>query len=87
MAGDIRKCAHQSLASDEDVLCVKQLDAMLEKSGAKVNKVLNFNIPDEVLEERVTGRLIHPASGRSYHTKFAPPKVPGKDDVSASSRS
>ena len=31
--------------------------------------------------ERVTGRLIHPASGRSYHDKFAPPKVPGKDDV------
>ena len=31
--------------------------------------------------ERVTGRLIHPASGRSYHEKFAPPKTPGKDDV------
>jgi len=31
--------------------------------------------------ERVTGRLIHPASGRSYHEKFAPPKVAGQDDV------
>ena len=31
--------------------------------------------------ERVTGRLIHPASGRSYHEKFAPPRVAGKDDV------
>jgi adenylate kinase family enzyme len=31
--------------------------------------------------ERVTGRWIHPASGRSYHTRFAPPKVPGRDDV------
>lgn len=31
--------------------------------------------------ERVTGRLIHPASGRSYHEKFAPPKTPGVDDV------
>ena len=31
--------------------------------------------------ERVTGRLIHSASGRSYHEKFAPPKNPGKDDV------
>ena len=29
----------------------------------------------------MTGRLIHPASGRSYHEKFAPPKTPGKDDV------
>lgn len=31
--------------------------------------------------ERVTGRWIHPASGRSYHEKFAPPKVPGRDDI------
>ena len=31
--------------------------------------------------ERVTGRLIHPASGRSYHEKFAPPKKPGVDDI------
>jgi hypothetical protein len=31
--------------------------------------------------ERVTGRWIHPGSGRSYHTKFAPPKVPGRDDI------
>lgn len=31
--------------------------------------------------ERITGRWIHAASGRSYHEKFAPPKTPGKDDV------
>ena len=31
--------------------------------------------------ERITGRLVHPASGRSYHDKFAPPKAPGVDDV------
>ena len=31
--------------------------------------------------ERIEGRWIHAASGRSYHTKFAPPKVPGKDDI------
>jgi len=31
--------------------------------------------------ERVTGRWIHPASGRSYHEKFAPPRTPGVDDV------
>ncbi len=31
--------------------------------------------------ERVIGRLVHPASGRSYHEKFAPPKVPGIDDI------
>lgn len=48
-----------------------------------MDKVLNFDVPDSVLEERVTGRWIHAASGRSYHTKFAPPKVAGNDDVSS----
>jgi adenylate kinase len=55
---------------------------MLEKQGIKIDKVLNFAINDSILEERITGRWIHPSSGRSYHTKFAPPKVPGVDDVS-----
>lgn len=62
-------------------LCL-QLDEMLEKQGVKVDKVLNFAIDDAILEERITGRWIHPPSGRSYHTKFAPPKFPGVDDVS-----
>lgn len=61
-----------------------QLDEMLEKQGTKVDKVLNFAIDDAILEERITGRWIHPFSGRTYHTKFAPPKVPGVDDVSHS---
>lgn len=58
------------------------LDKMLvsEKAG-KLNAVIEFKIPDEVLVERICGRWIHAASGRSYHEKFAPPKVPGKDDV------
>lgn len=60
----------------------QQLDEMLEKQGAKVDKVINFAIDDAILEERITGRWIHPASGRTYHTKYAPPKVPGIDDVS-----
>jgi adenylate kinase len=59
-----------------------QLDEMLARQGAKVDKVLNFAIDDAILEERITGRWIHPSSGRSYHTKFAPPKIPGIDDVS-----
>ncbi|KAH9327357.1 hypothetical protein KI387_007535, partial [Taxus chinensis] len=57
------------------------LDEMLEKQGTKIDKVLDFEIKDSILEERITGRWMHPASGRSYHTKFAPPKVPGVDDV------
>jgi adenylate kinase len=59
-----------------------QLDEMLAKKGANVDKVLNFAIDDAILEERITGRWIHPASGRTYHTKFAPPKTSGIDDVS-----
>ncbi|KAH7684986.1 Adenylate kinase/UMP-CMP kinase protein [Dioscorea alata] len=59
----------------------EKLDQMLEKRGTKIDKVLNFAIDDALLEERITGRLIHPSSGRTYHSKFAPPKVPGIDDV------
>ena len=57
------------------------LDEMLAKKGVSVDKVLDFQIPDEVLVERIEGRWIHAKSGRSYHTKFSPPKVPGVDDV------
>ncbi|CAH1423210.1 unnamed protein product [Lactuca virosa] len=63
------------------VVQAEKLDEMLKRRGVKVDKVLNFAIDDAILEERITGRWIHPASGRSYHTKFAPPKVPGIDDV------
>lgn len=63
------------------VVQAQKLDEMLKARGEKIDKVLNFAVPDSVLVERVTGRWIHAASGRSYHTKFAPPKVPGKDDI------
>ena len=63
------------------VVQAEKLDAMLKKQGTKIDRVLDFEIPDEVLVERVEGRWVHAASGRSYHTKFAPPKVAGKDDI------
>ncbi|CAL5440826.1 unnamed protein product [Camellia sinensis] len=63
------------------VVQAQKLDEMLEKRGVKVDKVLNFAIDDAILEERITGRWIHPASGRTYHTKYSPPKVSGVDDV------
>uniref|UniRef100_G3MPK9 Adenylate kinase active site lid domain-containing protein n=1 Tax=Amblyomma maculatum TaxID=34609 RepID=G3MPK9_AMBMU len=63
------------------VVQAEKLDEMLKKQGAKINKVLNFAIDDAILEERITGRWIHPSSGRTYHSKFAPPKTPGIDDV------
>jgi adenylate kinase family enzyme len=48
---------------------------MLSSRGVSIDKVLNFKVPDSMLVERVTGRLVHAPSGRSYHEKFAPPKV------------
>ncbi|KAH1248895.1 Adenylate kinase 4 [Glycine max] len=63
------------------VVQAQKLDEMLQKQGVKVDKVLNFAIDDAILEERITGRWIHPSSGRTYHTKFSPPKVLGVDDV------
>lgn len=50
------------------------LDKMLAEEGACVTKVIELQVPDEVLEERICGRWIHKKSGRSYHIKFAPPK-------------
>ena len=48
------------------VVQAQKLDEMLAARGASVDKVLNFSVPDAVLVERVTGRWIHAASGRSY---------------------
>ena len=50
----------------------ESLDKMLVSEGVgKLNAVIEFKIPDEVLVERICGRWIHAASGRSYHEKFA----------------
>ena len=57
----------------------KALDAMLAKEGEAVSKVVELQVPDSVLEERICGRWIHKASGRSYHVKYAPPKSMKKD--------
>eukprot|EP00574_Skeletonema_japonicum_P007955 CAMPEP_0201738906 /NCGR_PEP_ID=MMETSP0593-20130828/45495_1 /ASSEMBLY_ACC=CAM_ASM_000672 /TAXON_ID=267983 /ORGANISM="Skeletonema japonicum, Strain CCMP2506" /LENGTH=493 /DNA_ID=CAMNT_0048233137 /DNA_START=31 /DNA_END=1512 /DNA_ORIENTATION=+ len=57
----------------------KELDTMLAEEGARVTKVVELQVPDEVLEERICGRWIHKKSGRSYHVKYAPPKSMQKD--------
>ena len=57
------------------------LDQMLKEDGTKLDKVVSLEVADELLVERITGRMIHKASGRSYHKKFNPPKVEGKDDA------
>jgi adenylate kinase len=59
---------------------IPQADAM-KTAGVKLDAVLEIDVPDEAIIERMSGRLFHPASGRSYHVKFNPPKVAGVDDV------
>ena len=59
----------------------EMLDNILASQSANIQSVVNFAIPDEILVERITGRRVHPSSGRSYHVKFNPPKVEGKDDI------
>jgi adenylate kinase len=60
---------------------IPQADAMVE-AGIKIDYVLEFDVADEVIVERLSGRRVHPASGRIYHVKYNPPKVAGKDDES-----
>jgi len=59
----------------------EKLDFMLAENKTPLTAVVEFQIPDLTLVERICGRLVHKPSGRSYHTKFAPPKVPMTDDI------
>ena len=59
---------------------IPQADAMKE-AGINVDYVLEFDVPDELIVDRIVGRRVHAPSGRVYHVKFNPPKVEGKDDV------
>lgn len=59
---------------------IPQADAM-KAAGVKLDHVLEIDVPDEAIVERMSGRRSHPASGRTYHVKFNPPKVDGVDDV------
>jgi len=63
------------------VVQAKKLDEMLQEKKTHLDRVISFEIDDALLVERISGRRIHPASGRSYHVKFNPPKVDGIDDI------
>lgn len=51
------------------------------RDAVSIDVVLEIIVPDEVIIERISGRRVHPASGRSYHLRFAPPKRMGFDDA------
>lgn len=59
----------------------ENLDNLLDHEGRKLDKVIELKINEEALYDRIEGRRVHPASGRSYHIKYNPPKIEGKDDV------
>ena len=58
---------------------IPQADAMKE-NGVDVDSVIEFDVPDEVIVERMAGRRVHAGSARVYHVVYNPPKVEGKDD-------
>ncbi|XP_062130441.1 adenylate kinase [Drosophila sulfurigaster albostrigata] len=63
------------------VVQAEKLDKLLDKRKTGLDAVIEFAIDDNLLVRRITGRLIHQASGRSYHEEFAPPKIAMKDDI------
>ena len=59
---------------------IPQADAM-KAAGVALDYVVEIDVPFDAIVERMSGRRSHPASGRTYHVKFNPPKVAGVDDV------
>ncbi len=63
---------------------IPQADS-LKSAGVRIDVVLEIEVPDGDIIERMSGRRVHLPSGRTYHIKFNPPKLAGKDDVSGES--
>ena len=59
---------------------IPQADAM-KAAGVRLDYVIEIDVPDAAIVERMSGRRVHPASGRTYHVIFNPPKVTGCDDA------
>ena len=54
----------------------------LKRAAVKIDHVVEIDVPDAVIIGRLTGRRVHPASGRVYHLEHNPPRQAGRDDVS-----
>jgi adenylate kinase len=59
---------------------IPQAEAM-KSAGVAIDYVLEIDVPDEEIIQRMSGRRVHAASGRTYHVKFNPPKAEGRDDA------
>jgi len=53
----------------------------LRTEGIRIDNIVEIDVPDEEIIKRMSGRRVHPASGRTYHVVFNPPAVEGKDDI------
>lgn len=78
-----RDCAN-GFITDGFPRTIPQAEA-LRRSAIEVNFVVDVDVSDEEILRRLSGRRVHPASGRTYHVVFNPPKVPGKDDATGES--
>ena len=83
----------KTLSSDEGILFdgfprtleqARLLDQLFKKYGRQIDYVINFDIDDRVVLERISGRLTCPDCGKSYHIKFNPPKVENTCEVCGS---
>ncbi|MEB0134963.1 adenylate kinase [Actimicrobium sp. CCC2.4] len=72
-------CAHGYLF-DGFPRTIPQADA-LKEAGVSLDYVLEIDVPDSAIIERMSGRRVHPGSGRTYHVTFNPPKVADIDDL------
>ncbi|RDA89529.1 hypothetical protein CP533_6645 [Ophiocordyceps camponoti-saundersi (nom. inval.)] len=85
--GPLRSCSHMENCRfildgfPRTVPQAEGLDRMLRERNQKLQHAIELQIDDSLLVARITGRLVHPASGRSYHSSFNPPRQPMKDDV------
>ena len=71
---------HKGYLFDGFPRTIPQAQAMRD-AAVPIDYVLEIDVPFEAIIERMSGRRVHPASGRTYHVKFNPPKMEGKDNV------
>jgi adenylate kinase len=76
----IKKDCSQGFMLDGFPRTLSQAKA-LDEAQVKINYVVAIEVPDKVIIERLSGRRVHPASGRTYHVQFNPPKNANKDDI------
>lgn len=70
---------HQGFLLDGFPRTIPQADA-LKQAGVELDHVIEIAVPDEEIVQRISGRRVHPASGRIYHVQYNPPKQAGLDD-------